>query len=226
MALWQEKSSKKSDSQDDCPAVGQGHHSSVPICTVDQCECIAHALQAVTELDPETTITTMDGISAFHSIPRRALLLGLDRVAGGRQALPCALVLFRTLRLSLGGRRGDRPHDSSRRGTGGPLDATPVLLGAACRGGCVPQRGSWRIFTRQDPSAWWQNPHLEQGRDETPVCDILQRQAEETDPDARVWRGSEVSTTEQGIKVLGTPLGHEDFVNQHESELLVESGQT
>ena len=47
------------------------------------------------------------------------------------------------------------------------------------------------------------------------VCDILQRQTEETDPDARVWRGSEVPTTEQGIKVLGTPLGHEDFVNQH-----------
>ena len=47
------------------------------------------------------------------------------------------------------------------------------------------------------------------------VCDILQRQAGETDPEARVWRGSEVPTTEQGIKVLGTPLGHEDFVNQH-----------
>ena len=29
------------------------------------------------------------------------------------------------------------------------------------------------------------------------------RQAEETDTDTRVWRGSEVSTTEQGIKVLG-----------------------
>ena len=45
------------------------------------CECIAHAFQAVTELDP-------DGISAFDSITRRAMLLGLDRVAGRRQALP------------------------------------------------------------------------------------------------------------------------------------------
>ena len=31
----------------------------------------------------------------------------------------------------------------------------------------------------------------------------------------RVWRGSEVPTTKQGIKVLGTPLGHEDFVREH-----------
>ena len=52
------------------------------------CECIAHALQAVTELDPEATITTIDGISAFDSISRRAMLLGLDKVVGGRQALP------------------------------------------------------------------------------------------------------------------------------------------
>ena len=46
-----------------------------------------------------------------------------------------------------------------------------------------------------------------------PSCDEMQRAAEAADPNARVWRGSEVPTTEQGIKILGCPLGHEDFVS-------------
>ena len=33
------------------------------------CECIAHVLQASTELDPETTITSIDGISAYDTCP-------------------------------------------------------------------------------------------------------------------------------------------------------------
>ena len=32
--------------------------------------------------------------------------------------------------------------------------------------------------------------------------------AVQVDPTARVWRGSELPTVEQGIKVLGTPIGH------------------
>ena len=39
--------------------------------------------------------------------------------------------------------------------------------------------------------------------------------AQQNNPRARVWRGSEVPTAQQGIKVLGTPLGHPDFVRQH-----------
>ena len=38
---------------------------------------------------------------------------------------------------------------------------------------------------------------------------------EQNNPRARVWRGSEVPSAQQGIKVLGTPLGHPDFVQQH-----------
>ena len=41
-------------------------------------------------------------------------------------------------------------------------------------------------------------------------CDILQRFAEQHDPEARVWTGS--GAAEQGIIILGTPLGHDEFV--------------
>ena len=40
------------------------------------CECVAHALQAVSELDPEATVVSVDGISAFDFISRRAMLSG------------------------------------------------------------------------------------------------------------------------------------------------------
>ena len=46
-----------------------------------------------------------------------------------------------------------------------------------------------------------------------PSCDEMQRIAEAADPNARVWRGSVFPTKEKGIKILGCPLAHEDFVS-------------
>ena len=40
------------------------------------CECVAHVLQGLTELDPETTVTSIDGIGAFDTISREAVLRG------------------------------------------------------------------------------------------------------------------------------------------------------
>ena len=34
------------------------------------CECIAHALQGLTEMDPRATVTSIDGVSAFDLISR------------------------------------------------------------------------------------------------------------------------------------------------------------
>ena len=47
-----------------------------------------------------------------------------------------------------------------------------------------------------------------------PICDELERRARAIDPSAIVWRGSEVPCHQQGLKVLGTPLGHPEFVRQ------------
>ena len=51
------------------------------------CECVAHALQAMTDLDPEATILSIDGVSAYDLISRRAMLFGSCRVEGGSQVL-------------------------------------------------------------------------------------------------------------------------------------------
>ena len=47
------------------------------------------------------------------------------------------------------------------------------------------------------------------------VCDVLERVAQAVNPTARVWRGSMLPEELQGMKVLGTPLGHPEFVARH-----------
>ena len=43
------------------------------------------------------------------------------------------------------------------------------------------------------------------------ACDVLECLAACHDS-GPVWRGSDVHTYQQGVKILGTPLGHADFV--------------
>ena len=54
-----------------------------PLSTRAGCECIAHALQGLTEMDPRATVTSIDGVSAFDLISRGALMKGLLQVEGG-----------------------------------------------------------------------------------------------------------------------------------------------
>ena len=55
------------------------------------CECVAHMLQGVTEL-----VTSIDGVSAYDMISRRAMMDGLRRVDGGLATLPCVRVFHGT----------------------------------------------------------------------------------------------------------------------------------
>ena len=52
------------------------------------CECIAHALQALSDADPEATILFLDGISAYDSISRVAMMRGLRHMDGGDALVP------------------------------------------------------------------------------------------------------------------------------------------
>ena len=52
------------------------------------CECVAHALQALTDADPRATILSVDGISAYDSISGVAMLRGFQRMEGGNALLP------------------------------------------------------------------------------------------------------------------------------------------
>ena len=56
------------------------------------CEYVAHALQGLTELDPQATITSVDGVGAFDLISRRAMLEGLREVDAA--AVPFARLFY------------------------------------------------------------------------------------------------------------------------------------
>ena len=60
-------------------------------------ECVAHAIQSLTDLESRATVLSIDGISAFHMLSRAAMLDGLHQVRDGDKALPFAPVLFRTV---------------------------------------------------------------------------------------------------------------------------------
>ena len=56
--------------------------------TKSGCECVAHCVQALCETHEQLTLTSVDGVSAFDLISRRAMLAGLEGVTGGASVLP------------------------------------------------------------------------------------------------------------------------------------------
>ena len=58
------------------------------------CECVAHTLHALTEVDPEATILSFDGINAFDLVSDSAMLRGLASVAGGPEATPFVQMFY------------------------------------------------------------------------------------------------------------------------------------
>ena len=51
-------------------------------------ECESHVVQALCEANPNTTIVSVDGVSAYDTISREAMIQGLLDMEGGESALP------------------------------------------------------------------------------------------------------------------------------------------
>ena len=60
------------------------------------CECVAHILQTVTDLDEEATVTSIDGVGAYDLISRTAMLEGLLRMEGEDQILSFVRIFYWT----------------------------------------------------------------------------------------------------------------------------------
>ena len=69
---------------------------------------------------------------------------------------------------------------------------------------------SWTTFNQGKTQVW------NRGQAEPRDIEVLQAAAQVEDPDAIVWKGRpNLPTTKQGVVLLGTPLGHADFVQEH-----------
>ena len=69
------------------------------------CKYAAHALQVLTELYPETTNTSIDGISVCDAMSRRAMFEEFVNVVGGSAVVPFAPVFFSSPPAFLGNMR-------------------------------------------------------------------------------------------------------------------------
>ena len=202
--------------------------------TKSGCECIAHALQGLTEMDPRAT----SNVVRIARCSRRKFSIAF-----------CVHVPWIRFQLFVGRCAWTRPHDCARRGrrTGRRHDASPVLSrpaqgvgsGAVSNGAgggvllaflddvhtvSPPGRVS-TVHSVLDEALWSEaGIRIHQGKtqiwnqpgEKPEGCEELERVAVAADPTAVVWRGSdELPSHKRGMKVLGTPLGHADFIRDH-----------
>ena len=204
-------------------------------------ECVAHALQASVAMDASTCILSIDGISAFDSMSRAAMMEGLAALPNASSMLPFVLSFYgrdsqylwcdkegqtHTVYQSEGGEQGD------------PLMPLLYALGQHPALDRVAQhlRGNERIYAFLDDVYITCPPERvrilydllsqclrEQAQIQVHVGKTRIWNRAGIEPincaDLRdaggqaAWRGdTSLPTSEQGVTVLGTPIGHPDFV--------------
>ena len=212
------------------------------------CECVAHALQEITELNPRATVTSIDGISAFDLISRRAMMQGLHDV--DHTAVPFVSMFYGTPSRYLWEDDAGTTHTIVQGEGGEQGDAMMPLLFALGQHPAleavqrhladgefifaylddiyfvtVPERTGIVYSFLQNALRNMAGIRIHQGktkvwnnaREQPAACEVLDRMARAADPSVTtsVWRGSDVPVSQQGMKVLGTPLGHLAFVRAH-----------
>ena len=214
-------------------------------------ECVAYVIQGLSELNPDSTVMSIDGISAYDQISRAAMLDGLYTHCGG-ETIPFVRMFHGSpstyvwedaegvehfILQGEGGEQADplMPLLYSL-GQHGALEATqeeladgenlvayfddiwvvsPVPETVSHVYGSL-QRNLFshaRIRVHGGKTQVWNRSGI---RPEG--CDALERIAQAADPRARVWRGSgetDLPPSQQGIVVLGTPLGDPAFIQAH-----------
>ena len=203
-------------------------------------ECVAHVLQALTDSDPHTTVLSIDGISAFDMIARRAMLEALfrqivlrkstylwdddlgvvhqiPRAEGGEQGDPLMPLLFALgIHAALQAAQLNLPHDILMAFLDDVyIASSPLRVGHsfAVLQEQLSRHANIRVHLRKIKV--WNSSGVRPR-----ACDTLQDIATPLDSLDQVWKFSDLPTDQQGIKVLGTPLGHRDFVAAHLARVL------
>ena len=192
-------------------------------------ECVAHALQALTEMDPMTMIVSIDGVGAYDSISRKAMSEALVSMPGGSAVLPFVRLFYgQPSRYLWEDEDGAIHHIHQGEGgeQGDPLMPLLFSLGqhAALEAVRRRLRVGERLFAFLDDIYVTTTPervgivhnnleqelsrhsriHIHVGKTQVwnaagvrpPACDQLERLAQVSDPEARVWKGSDIPTVE------------------------------
>ena len=209
-------------------------------------EALVHSLQLATEADPTLTILSVDGIGAYDHVSRSAMLLALHNANAANQALPFARMFYSTpstytwvdqqgeahaINQAEGGEQGDplmpalfslalhqalhHFHEDLQPGerVAAYLDdiyitAQPARIRALYdtlarhleeHTGIHLHAGKTQIWN----AAGVEPPHVQQLAATTPV-----------------WLGNPtLPPAQQGLRVLGLPLGHQEYVQAELSKI-------
>ena len=214
-------------------------------------ECVAHVIQGLSELNPDSIVMSIDGISAYDQISRAAMLDGLYTYCGG-ETIPFVR-MFHGSPSTYVWEDAEGVEHSILEGEGGEQEdpLMPLLYSLGQHGALVatqeeladeetlvaylddiwvvspvPERVSHAYGSLQRNlfsharirvhggkiQVWNRNGIRPEG------CDALERIAQAADPTARVWRLSgetDLLPSQQGIVVLGTPLGDPAYIQAH-----------
>ena len=199
-------------------------------------------LQALTELDPRATIMSIDGVGAFDLISRKSMLEALMEMESGSQVLPFVRMFYgshstyfwedeagvvHTVEQGEGGEQGDvlmpllfslGQHAALKAVQGGLQEGERLfaflddiyVVTSPERLGEVYALLSTHLLRCSSIRINVGKTQVWNAAGERPqACDLLERLS----PENRVWRGSELPASEQGIRILGTPLGRPEYVD-------------
>ena len=205
-------------------------------------DCVGHMLRAATDSDPSMKILSVDGIGAYDHIFRSAMLGRLLEMPGARELLPFVRLSYaqpscygwhdqegrrRTVTQAEGGEQGD------------PL--MPLLFSIGIQGAleevarslergeqfcaflddvyllCQPSRVKTLFTVLSDALLRHAGIHLHQGKTKTwNSAGVIPDNVEDVGPE--VWQP-------EGITVLGTPIGSEQFVSRKMAERIEKERQ-
>ena len=195
-------------------------------------ECVAHILQHLTDLDPRATIVSVDGIGAFDLVSRNAMLRGLLSIEDGGKVLPFVRMFYGQRSIFLWEDEVGDVHDIPQ-GEGGeqgdPL--MPLLFSLAQHAALVATQEQLRpgefLFAFLDDiyivclpdrvgdiHAVLQEELYRHARISIHLGKTKVWNSGGEEPEAcAVWRGDPtLPVALQGVKILGTPVGHEAFI--------------
>ena len=199
--------------------------------TKSGCECIAHALQGLTVMDPRATVMSIDGRNAYDLISRQEMLQGLHDVLRRSSALPFVSTFYGLASSYLWEDEHGHVHTIVQGEGGEQGDAMMPLLfflgqhTAFVRAQSQMAPGEVLLAFLNDVHTGEAGIRIHQGKtqiwnqagEKLEGCEELEKVAVfAADPTAAVWRGSdELPPHKRGMKVLGTPVGHADFIRDH-----------
>ena len=200
-------------------------------------EAVVHALTATTQLSTTQTILSVDGVGAYDTISRASMLRGLHATAGANACLPFVRMFYTETSHYVWHDGNGQPHvvtQAEGGEQGDPLLPALFSLGQhqALQAAHEQLQAGETLYAFLDDIYVTVSPERVR-----PVYDLLSEQLfnhtriQLNTGKTRVWNGAgqrppnltslgsdvwvgnpALPSTEQGLTVLGAPIGHADFI--------------